>query len=166
MEKLSQDLRRVPFEFGARECSRGPMIDGRFWGNSVPVRHLLTIITSKSQGQLWFEVTRRRFMPQHQIHALTMRDIEPLSPLVDLQRHGIADQLARQQEEYEVYLVERTANETPSYLVKLRAAQQAARSAVSSTKDDLRPQYSYLPIMWVAVAVAVSLLLFLKLRYS
>jgi hypothetical protein len=94
-----------------------------------------------------------------------MRDIEPLSPLDDLQRHGIAGRLARQQEEYEEYFVEWPANETPAYLVRLRAAQQVARNVVSSTGDDLRPQ-PYRPIMWVVVAVAVSILLFLKLRYS
>jgi hypothetical protein len=95
-----------------------------------------------------------------------MRDIEPLSPLNGLQSLGIADLLARQQEEYDEYLVGGTANETPSYLVKLRAAQQAAQNAVSSTRDELRFQYPYRPIMWVAIAIAFSLLLFLKLRYG
>ena len=91
-------------------------------------------------------------MPQHQTHAPTMRDIEPLSPLVDLQRRGVAAVLARQQEEYDEYLVERTANETPSYLVKLRAAQQAAQNAISSTKDDLGPQYPF----WSRIGLAVA----------
>jgi hypothetical protein len=105
-------------------------------------------------------------MPWHQTHAPTMRDIEPLSPMVDLRRPGIADLLARQQEEYDGYLVGRTANETPSYLVKLRAAQQAAQNAVSSTRDDLRLQYPYRPIIWAAMVIALSILLFLKLRYG
>ena len=61
--------------------------------------------------------------------------------MADLRRPGIAVLLAREQEEYDEYLVGRTANETPSYLVKLRAAQQAAQNAVSSTRDDLRLQY-------------------------
>jgi hypothetical protein len=135
------------------------------------VRHLLTIIISKSHEQ-WSRTdpTSRdklvEFMPQHQAHAPAVRDIELLSPLVDLQRHGIANRLAREQEEYEEYLIDRNVNETPNYLVRLRSAQQAARNVISSTSDDLRPQYSFWPIMWVAAAVAFSILFFLKLRYS
>ena len=79
-----------------------------------------------------------------------MRDIEPLSPLVDLRRPGVADLLARQQEEYDEYLVGRTANETPNYLVRLRAAQHAARNAISSRSNDLGPQYSY----WSRIGLA------------
>ena len=105
-------------------------------------------------------------MPQHQTHAPTMGDIEPLSPLVDLRRPGVADLLARQQEECDEYLVERTANETPNYLVKLRAAQQAAQNAISSTSNDLGPQCSYWSRIGLAVAIAFSILLILKLRYS
>ena len=106
------------------------------------------------------------FMPRHQSHAPTKRDIEPLSSLVDLHRHGIADRLARQQEEHEEYLVERVPNETARYLVRLRAAQQAAQNAVSSTRDDLGPQYPYWSRVGIAVAVTFSILLFLKLRLS
>ena len=99
-----------------------------------------------------------------------MKDIEVLFPLVDLQGRGIAaDLLARQQEEYDEYRVGRTRseNEAPSsYEVGRRAAWQAARNAISSTRDDLRPQYPYWPTTWVAVAVALSVLLFLKLRYG
>jgi hypothetical protein len=105
-------------------------------------------------------------MPQHQTPAPTTIEIEPLSPLVDLQKLGMADLLARQQEEYDEYLVGRTANETPSYLVKLRAAQQAAQNAISSTRDDLGPQYSYWSRIGLAVAMVFSILLILKLRYS
>ena len=105
-------------------------------------------------------------MPQHQTHAPTMKDIEPLSPLVDLRRPGVADLLARQQEEYDEYLVGRTANETPNYLVRLRAAQHAARNAISSRSNDLGPQYSYWSRIGLAVAIAFSILLILKLRYS
>jgi hypothetical protein len=105
-------------------------------------------------------------MSRHQTHPPTTRDIEPLSPMADLRRPGIAVLLAREQEEYDEYLVGRTANETPSYLVKLRAAQQAAQNAVSSTRDDLRLQYPYRLIMWAAIAIAFSILLFLKLRYG
>ena len=104
-------------------------------------------------------------MPQHQTHAPTIRDIEPLSPLVDLRRPGVANLLARQQEEYDEYLVGRTANETPNYLVKLRAAQQAARNAISSRSNDLGPQHSYWSRIGLVVA-AFSILLILKLRYS
>jgi hypothetical protein len=89
-----------------------------------------------------------------------------MSPLVDLQRLGIADLLASQQEEYDEYLVGRTANETPSYLIKLRAAQQAAQDAISSTSNDLGPQYSYWSRIGLAAAIAFSVLLILKLRYS
>jgi hypothetical protein len=95
-----------------------------------------------------------------------MRDIEPLSPLVDLRRPGIADLLARQQEEYDEYLVGRAANEAPNYLGKLRAAQQAARDAISSRSNDLRPQYSYWSRIGLTIAIAFSILLILKLRYS
>jgi hypothetical protein len=105
-------------------------------------------------------------MPQHQAHAPTMEDIQPLSQLVDLQRQGVADLLARQQEEYEEYLIEKTVSETPRYLVRLRAARQAAQNAISSTRDDLGPQCSYCSRIGVAVAVAFSILLFLKLRYG
>jgi hypothetical protein len=104
-------------------------------------------------------------MPQHQAHAPTMRDIEPLWPMVDLRRPGIADLLARQQEEYDEYLVGRTANETPSYLVRLRAAQQAAQNAILSTNNGLGPQYSYWSRIVLAAMVAFSILLFLKFRY-
>jgi hypothetical protein len=122
----------------------------------------------------WFENKPTRppmiglveFMPRHQTHAPTMRDIEPLSPMVDLRRPELAVLLAREQEEYDEYLVGGTANETPSYLVKLRAAQQAAQNAVSSTRDELRFQYPYRPVMWAAIAIAFSILLFLKLRYG
>jgi hypothetical protein len=103
-------------------------------------------------------------MLQH--HAPTMRGIEPLLPMVDLRRPGIADLLARQQEEYDEYLVGRTANETPSYLVRLRAAQQAAQNAILSTNNDLGPQYSYWSRIVLAAMVAFSILLFLKFRYS
>ena len=95
-----------------------------------------------------------------------MEDIQRLSPMVDLQRQGIADLLARQQEEYEEYLVEKTVSETPRYLVRLRAARRAAQYATSSTRDDLEPQCSYCSRIGVAVAVAFSILLFLKLRYG
>ena len=90
----------------------------------------------------------------------------PLSPLVDLQRQGIANLLARQQEEHEEYLVEKTLSETPRYLVRLRAARQAAQNAISSTRDDLKPQCSYCSRIRIAVAIAFSILLFLKLRYG
>ena len=86
--------------------------------------------------------------------------------MVDLQRLGIADLLASQQEEYDEYLVGRIANEAPSYPVKLRAAQQAAQDAISSTSDDLGPQYSYWSRIGLVVAIAFSILLILKLRYS
>jgi hypothetical protein len=86
--------------------------------------------------------------------------------MVDLRRPGIADLLARQQEEYDEYLVGRTANETPSYLVRLRAAQQAAQNAILSTNNGLGPQYSYWSRIVLAAMVAFSTLLFLKLRYS
>jgi hypothetical protein len=86
--------------------------------------------------------------------------------MVDLRRPGIADLLARQQEEYDEYLVGRTANETPSYLVRLRAAQQAAQNAILSTNNDLGPQYSYWSRIVLAAMVAFSILLFLKFRYS
>jgi|SRR5450755_586538 hypothetical protein len=105
-------------------------------------------------------------MPQHQTHASAIRDIEPLSPLVDLRRPGVADLLARQQEEYDEYLVRMNANETPNYLVKLRAAQQAAQNAISSTRNDLGPQYSYWSRIGLAVAIAFSILQILKLQYS
>ena len=106
-------------------------------------------------------------MPQHQVRAPYVRAIEPFSrPIEDLQKQGIADLLARQQEEYEEFLVERTANETPRYLIRLRAARQAAQNAICSTTDDLGPQYSYCSRIGVAVAVAFSILLFLKLRYG
>jgi len=99
-----------------------------------------------------------------------MKDIEVLSPTVELQGRGIAaDLLARQQEEYDEYRARRTRteNEAPtSYEIRRRAAWQAARNAISSTTDDLRPQYPNWPAMWVAVAVALSVLLFLKLRYG
>lgn len=95
-----------------------------------------------------------------------MRDIKSLSPLLDLQRHGIADRLAHQQEEHEEYLVERAPNETPRYLVKLRAAQQAAQYAISSPRDDLRPRYPYWSRMGIAIAATLLILLFLKLRLS
>jgi hypothetical protein len=62
--------------------------------------------------------------------------------------------------------VGRTANETPRYLIKLRAAQQAAQNAISSTRDDLGPQYSYWSRIGLAAVVAFSILLFLKLRYG
>jgi hypothetical protein len=105
-------------------------------------------------------------MPQHQAHAPTVEDIEPLFPLVDLQRQKVADLLARQQEEYEQYLVEKTVSETPRYLVRLRAAQQAAQNAISSTSNDLGPQYSYWSRIGLAVAIAFSIVLILKMRYS
>jgi hypothetical protein len=94
--------------------------------------------------------------------------IEPYPLAIDVpQWRGIADLLARQQDEYDEYLVERTANEmSPSHVVRLRAAQQAAQNAVSSARDDLRPQYPYWPAMWVAVGVAFSILIFLKFRYG
>ena len=106
------------------------------------------------------------FMPRQQACSPAVRDIEPLSPHVDLQRHGIAERLARQQEEYEEYLVERNVNGTPNYLVRLRAARQAAQNATFSTSDDLGPKYSYCSRIGVAVALAFSILLFLKLRYG
>lgn len=105
-------------------------------------------------------------MPQHEANAPTMEDIQPLSPLVDLQRQGIADALARQQEEYEEHLVEKTVSETPRYLVRLRAAQQAAQNAIASTRDDLGPQCSYCSRIGVAAAVAFSMLIYLKFRYG
>jgi hypothetical protein len=107
-------------------------------------------------------------MPQDEARTPTIQATEPFSPAIDVpQKRRIADLLARQQEEYDEYLVERNANEmSPSYVVRLRAAQQAAQNAVSSARDDLRPQYPYWPTMWVAVAVALSILLFLKLRYG
>jgi len=106
-------------------------------------------------------------MPQHQVRAPYVRAIEPFSrPIEDLKKQGIADLLARQQEEYEEFLVDRTANETPRYLIRLRAAQQAAQNAICSTTDDLGPQYSYCSKIGVAVAVAFSIVLFLKLRYG
>jgi hypothetical protein len=98
-----------------------------------------------------------------------MKDIELLPPLVDLQRRGIADLLARQQDEYDEYRggKTRTENEAPpSFETRLRAARQAALKASSSTRNDLGPQYTYWPTTWVAVAVALSVLLFLKLRYG
>jgi hypothetical protein len=102
-------------------------------------------------------------MPQHQVRAPYVRAIEPFSrPIEDLKKQGIADLLARQQEEYEEFLVDRTANETPRYLIRLRAAQQAAQNAICSTTDE----YSYCSKIGVAVAVAFSILLFLKLRYG
>jgi hypothetical protein len=104
-------------------------------------------------------------MPQHQVHAPAMRDIETLSPL-DLHRHGIADLLARQQEEHEEYLVERAPHETPGYLIRLRAAQQAAQNAASSTRDGPGPQYPYWFRMGIVVALTVSILIFLKMRLS
>jgi hypothetical protein len=95
-----------------------------------------------------------------------MKDIEVLFPLVDLQGRGIAaDLLARQQKEYDEYRVGRTRSENEAQ-VRRGAAWQAARNAISSTRDDLRPQYPYWPTTWVAVAVALSVLLFLKLRYG
>ena len=109
-------------------------------------------------------------MPQHQTHSSAIGDIEPLSPLVDLRRPGVADllarqqeELARQQEEYDEHLVWMNANETPNYLVKLRAAQQAAQNA---TKNDLGPQYSYWSKLGLAVAIAFLILQILKFRYS
>jgi hypothetical protein len=83
------------------------------------------------------------------------------------QLRGIAELLARQQNEYDEYLVERTANEiSPSHVVRLRAAQQAARNAVSSARDDLRRQSPYRPAMWVAAGFAFSILIFLKIQYG
>jgi hypothetical protein len=105
-------------------------------------------------------------MPQHQTHASAIRDIEPLSRLVDWRRPGVADLLARQQEECDEYLVGMNANETPNYLVKLRAAQQAAQNAIPSTKNDPGPQYSYWLRIGLAVTIALSVLQILKLRYS
>jgi hypothetical protein len=105
-------------------------------------------------------------MPQHQAHAQTMEDIQPLSPLVDLQRPGIAVLLAHQQEEYDGYLLGRPANETPKHLVRLRAAQQAAQNVIPSARNDLAPQYSYWSRIGFAAVIAVSILLILKLRYS
>ena len=102
-------------------------------------------------------------MPQHQTHSSAIGDIEPLSPLVDLRRPGVADLLARQQEEYDEHLVGMNANETPNYLVKLRAAQQAAQNA---TKNDLGPQYSYWFRIGIAVVIAFLILQILKFRYS
>ena len=126
----------------------------------------------KSHKQ-WFgnEPTRRPIglvesMPQHQAHGPTMENIQSISPLVNLQGRGVAAVLARQQEEYEEYLVEKTVGETPCYLARLRAAQQAAKNAVSSTKDDLGPQYPFWFKMGIVVAVASSILLFIKLRLS
>jgi hypothetical protein len=106
------------------------------------------------------------YVPHNQTQAPTMRDIKPLSPMVDLRRPGIAVLLVRQQEEYDEYLVGRIANETPNYLVKLRAAQQAAQNAIPSTSYDLGPQYSFWSRIGLAVAIAFSILLILKLRYG
>jgi hypothetical protein len=114
------------------------------------------------------EIKLVEFIPQHQARASTIQVIEPQSAAIAVsQKRKIADLLARQQEEYDEYMVEKTSIEMPpSYVVRLRAAQQAARNAVSSTRDDLKPQYHYWPIMWGAVAVVVSILLFIKLRYT
>jgi hypothetical protein len=93
--------------------------------------------------------------------------IEPYPLAIDVpQRRGIADLLARQQEEHDEYMVERTDEMSPNDLVRLRTAQQAAQNAVSSARDDPRPQYPYWPAMWVAVGVAFSILIFLKFRYG
>ena len=107
-------------------------------------------------------------MPQHQVRAPNIQTRELFSPPIEeLQKPGLADLLARQQEKYDEYLVERPANGMPRrYEVKLRAARRAARNAMFSTRDDLGLQYPNWPAMWVAVAVAFSILLFLKMRYS
>lgn len=107
-------------------------------------------------------------MPQHRDRAPTTGTIEPFSPLIEVPlKRGISDLLARQQEEYDEYRVKRTSNEMPpGYVVRLQAAQQAARHAGSSTRSVPRPQYPYWPTMWVAVAVVFLTLLFLKTRYS
>jgi hypothetical protein len=107
-------------------------------------------------------------MPQHQARAPNIQASELFCPSIqDLQRLRIAELLARQQEEYDEYFVEKPANGMPRrYEDKVRAARQAARNALSSAGDDLRPRYPSWLTMWVAVAVAFSILLFLKLRYS
>jgi len=102
-------------------------------------------------------------MSQHQADAPTIQAIDQSSPLIDLRKRGIADLLARQQEEYDGYPIEKIANgTTPTYQLMLRAAYRAALNASSATRED-RP---YWPTMWVAVAVALSILLFLKLKFG
>jgi hypothetical protein len=107
-------------------------------------------------------------IPEYPARAPTIQAVELYSPPIEgLLKHGNADLLARQQEEYDEYLIEGTANGMPAgYVVRLRAAQQAARNAASSTTDNRRSQYLYWPTMWVAVAIMFFILLFLKLRYS
>ena len=92
-------------------------------------------------------------MSQYQGSVATMEANQPLSPQVDLQRRRVANQLARQQEEYEESLLG-TFGETPRYLVRLRAAQQAAQNAISATRDDLEPQNFCCSRIGVAVALA------------
>jgi len=103
-------------------------------------------------------------MPRHHADAPSIETIEQSSPLIDLRKRGIADLLARQQEEYDGYVIESAANDTPPiYQVRLRAAHQAALKCISS--DDFGRQYPW-SRLWVAVAVAFSILLFLKLRFG
>ena len=99
-------------------------------------------------------------MPQDEADTPPTRTIEHLSPLTDLRSRGLANLLARQQEEYDSY--PKIANETPPiYQLRLRAARQAARNVIPSTRDDR----SNWPAMWIAIAV-VSILLFIKLKFG
>jgi len=93
--------------------------------------------------------------------TLLRRDADELP--IALKQQKIADLLTRQQEEYEEYPIDERAGETLStYRLRLRSAYQAALSVTSSRKDDR----SYGPAMWIALAVAFSILLFLKLKFG
>jgi len=102
-------------------------------------------------------------MFQNQTNAPPIQIIAQSSPLIDSRKRGLADLLARQQDEYDRCVIKNTAKAAPpSDQLRLRAARQAARDALSSTTGDRRCG----PTMWTAAAVAFSILALLKFKFG
>ena len=76
-----------------------------------------------------------------------------ISPLVDLQGPGLRSCLARQQEEYEEYLVGKTVDETPCYLARLG---QRTSSTECRLFDEGMISDPNTPLVQIGIVVAVA----------
>jgi len=91
--------------------------------------------------------------------------IEPLPPLTEEQKRSIAEMLAHQKQGYDEYLNNRTESRTKDVLVQeaWKAARQAASEHDSAYSN--RSQRGSWRNMWIALAIAGAILLFVKLLF-
>jgi hypothetical protein len=103
----------------------------------------------------------------HEDHGRVMKLIKRTLPLTEEQKQQIAEILARQKREYDEFLEYRAGKKGSGDLIQ--DARNAARRAALGTEAERKEEREQSPgnwrAMWIAIAIAGVVLLFLRLQF-